>query len=129
MNNSTQWLRDAGVLAKLADNELNAPTPIPDPKLRIDMPISIEELGLAVVGYSVAMALAFFSFILELCTTKRQRRIETEQKRSFPKSLRVEEVSRKGKDLIYPMKHQNVPQMRSQPKQKTFQHQAIIPHI
>ena len=100
------------MLAKLADNELNAPTPIPDPKLRIDQPISIEELGLAVVGYSGAMALAFFSFILELCTITRQRRIRTEPKRPTPKSLRVEEVGKEGQDLIYPMKHQNVPQIR-----------------
>ena len=81
LNNSTQWLRDTGVLAKLTDDELNAPVPIPDPKLRIDQPISIKELGIAFAGYSVGMALALFYIIWELCTNRKSRRVRIKPKR------------------------------------------------
>ena len=129
LSNSTQWLRDTGVLAKLADDELNAPIPIPDPKLRTDQPISIQELGIAAAGYSTGMVLALFSFIWELCTSKKSRRVRTESSKPTSKSLREEEVGKKGRDLKLPMEHENVTKMRSQQKQTPFQHEVIIHHI
>ena len=75
------WLRDTGVLGKMRDDELSAPMPIPDPKIKVDERISVEQLGIGIAIYSVGMTLSLLFFIGELCTRKRDKRVEKKQQR------------------------------------------------
>ena len=70
------WLRDTGVLGKMRDDELSAPIPIPDPKIKVDGRISIEQIGIGIAIYSVGMTLSLLFFIGELFTKKRVKRVE-----------------------------------------------------
>ena len=64
------WLRDTGVLEKMGDDELSAPIPIPDPKIKIDERISVEQIGIGIIIYSGGMTLSLLFFIGELCTKR-----------------------------------------------------------
>ena len=65
------WLRDTGVLGKMKDDELSAPMPIPDPKIKVDERISVEQLGIGIAIYSVGMIISLLFFIGELCSKRR----------------------------------------------------------
>ena len=65
------WLRDTGVLGKMKDDELDAPMPIPDPKIKVNEHISVEQIGIGVIIYSVGMILSLLFFIGELCIKRR----------------------------------------------------------
>ena len=65
------WLRDTGVLGKMKYDELSAPMSIPDPKIKVDGRISVEQIGIGIVLYSVGMLLALCFFIGELCPKRR----------------------------------------------------------
>ena len=67
------WLRDTGVLRKMKDDELSAPIPIPDPKIKVDGRISVEQLGIGIAIYSAGMTLSLLFFIGELSTKKRAK--------------------------------------------------------
>ena len=64
------WLRDTGVLGKMRDDERSAPIPIPDPKVKVDERISVEQIGIGIVIYSGGMTLSLLFFIGELCTKR-----------------------------------------------------------
>ena len=81
------WLRDTGVLGKMKDDELDAPMPIPDPKIKVNERISVEQIGIGVAIYSVGMLLALLFFISELCTKKRVKRVGNKQLRPRKKTL------------------------------------------
>ena len=68
------WLRDTGVLGKMKDDELSAPIPIPDPKIKFDERISVEQIGIGIAIYSVGMTLSLLLFFGELFTKKRVKR-------------------------------------------------------
>ena len=70
------WLRDTGVLGKMRDDELSAPIPIPDPKIKVDGRISVEQIGIGIAIYSVGMTLSLLFFIGELFTKKIVKRVE-----------------------------------------------------
>ena len=64
------WLQDAGILKKLADDALNPPTAISDPKVRVNEPLTLEQLGGAVVAQVAGLACAIIAFVGELCIMK-----------------------------------------------------------
>ena len=41
----------------MKDDELSAPIPIPDPKIKLDGRISVEQFGIGIAVYSVGMTL------------------------------------------------------------------------
>ena len=59
----------------MKDDELSAPMPIPDPKIKVDERLSVEQIGIGVIIYSVGMMISLLFFLGELCTTKRLMRV------------------------------------------------------
>ena len=78
--NATMWLRDTGVLGKMKDDELSAPMPIPDPKIKVDERISLEQLGIGIALYTIGMTLSLILFSIELFTKKRVKRAKKKQR-------------------------------------------------
>ena len=70
------WLRDTGVLDKLAFDALNPPIPIPDPKLRHKQPLIFSQLGGIMILLVVGLAFAIIVFILELWLKSIRLRVE-----------------------------------------------------
>ena len=62
------WLQDTGILAKLRDNELNAPTKIPLPRVKINQPLTIYQLATAFVFATFGIVLSVSVFLGELVT-------------------------------------------------------------
>ena len=60
------WLQDTGILAKLRDNELNAPTKIPLPRVKINQPLTIYQLATAFVFATFGIVLSVSVFLGEL---------------------------------------------------------------
>ena len=104
--NSTMWLRDTGVLAKMRDDELSAPMPIPDPKTKVeDEPMSVEQLGIGIAIYSVGMLLSFLFFIGELCTMRRVKGVGKVQQQGRKANQEPEQEKNRCKsrqDIIMP---------------------------
>ena len=73
------WLRDTGVLGKMKDDELSAPMPIPDPKIKVDKRISVEQLGIGIAVYVVGLTLSLLAFMRELCAKRRVKKVEKNQ--------------------------------------------------
>ena len=65
------WLQDTGILAKLRDNELNAPTKIPQPRVKINQPLTIYQLATAFVFAMFGIVLSVSVFLGELVTGRR----------------------------------------------------------
>ena len=63
------WLQDTGILKKLRDDELNAPVPIPDLKVRVNQPLTFYQIGIALVVQVVGLCIAIAAFAAELCKT------------------------------------------------------------
>ena len=61
------WLQDTGILKKLRDDELNAPIPIPDPKVRVNQPLTFYQIGIALVIQAIGLCIAIAAFAAELC--------------------------------------------------------------
>ena len=70
------WLRDTGVLDKLAFDALNPPIPIPDPKLRDKKPLILSQLGGIMILLVVGLAFAMIVYILELWLYSIRLRVE-----------------------------------------------------
>ena len=64
--NSTMWLRDTGILNKLWADELNAPIHVPDPKVRVNEPLDVYQVGTAFIIEAGGLVLALLGFLLEL---------------------------------------------------------------
>ena len=77
--NSIMWLRDAGILTKIKDDELSAPIPVPDPNIKAEEAMTVEEIGMGIATYSIGVTLSLLFFIGELCTKKRITRGEKKQ--------------------------------------------------
>ena len=77
--NSTMWLRDTGVLAKMKDDALSAPIPIPVSKIKVDGRISLEQIGIGIAIYSIGMTLSLLLFIGERCTKRGVKREDKQQ--------------------------------------------------
>ena len=107
------WLRDTGVLGKMKDDELSAPIPIPDPKIKVDERISVEQIGIGIALYSVGMLLSLLFFVSELFSKKRVKRAEKNQKqlrKATVEPLYENNSNDGGQDIIMPpqMGHQTV---------------------
>ena len=106
------WLRDTGVLGKMRDDELSAPMPIPDPKIKVDERISVEQLGIGIAIYSVGMTLSLLLFISELYSKKRVKRAEKKQRQPRKATLKPQNANKgnnRGQDIIAPkLGHQTV---------------------
>ena len=66
------WLCDTGILNKLWDDELNAPLHIPDPKVRINEPLNLNQVGTAFMLVVGGLIIALLGFLMELCYKSRQ---------------------------------------------------------
>ena len=101
------WLRDTGVLGKMRDDELSAPMPIPDPKIRVDQRISVEQIGIGVAIYSIGMILSLLFFIGELPTKKKAKRRGNGLRRpreEIGKPQNEKNAPKRGPDIIMPHK-------------------------
>ena len=65
------WLRDTGILNKLWDDELNAPLHMPDPKVRINEPLDLYQVGIAFMVVAGGLIIAILGFLMELCCMSR----------------------------------------------------------
>ena len=65
------WLCDTGILNKLWDDELNAPLHIPDPKVRINEPLNLDQVGTAFMLVVGGLIIALLGFLTELCCKSR----------------------------------------------------------
>ena len=70
--NSTMWLRDTGILNKLWNDELNAPVHVPDPKVRINEPLNLYQVGIAFMAVAGGLVLALLGFLLEICCSSKR---------------------------------------------------------
>ena len=64
-NNDITWLRDTGVLQKLKLDSFRPPFPIPDPKVRHDLPLTISQLGIVVIVLTIGLILSIDIFLFE----------------------------------------------------------------
>ena len=64
-NNDISWLRDTGVLQKLKLDSFRPPFPIPDPKVRHDLPLTIHQLGIVVIVMAIGLILSIHIFLCE----------------------------------------------------------------
>ena len=97
------WLRDTGVLAKMKEDELDAPIPIPDPKIKVEEAINVEQVGIAIAIYSVGMTLSLFFFMGELCTKKRAKKGDNKQREPRKANLEPTKENKgnmRGQDII-----------------------------
>ena len=62
-NNDITWLRDTGVLQKLKLDSFRPPFPIPDPKVRHDLPLTIYQLGIVVIVLTIGLIFSIDTFL------------------------------------------------------------------
>ena len=67
------WLRDTGILNKLWDDELNGPVHIPNPKVRINKPLNLYQVGIPFMLVTGGLIIALLGFLLELCCNCKSR--------------------------------------------------------
>ena len=59
-------LRDSGILNMLYDHALNAPVMIPYPKVRVNQPLNLYQLGTAFMVMAGGLVLGILAFLAEL---------------------------------------------------------------
>ena len=59
------WLCESGILRKLRDDELNAPTKLPQPKYKINQSLTMVDLSMAFVVQVFGLFLAIIAFMIE----------------------------------------------------------------
>ena len=59
-------LRDSGILNMLYDHALNAPVMIPYPKVRVNQPLNLYQLGTAFMVVAGGLVLGILAFLAEL---------------------------------------------------------------
>ena len=59
------WLRDSGILNKLYEDALNAPAVMPYPKVRINQPLNISQLGTAFMVVAGGLVLGILALLVE----------------------------------------------------------------
>ena len=67
------WLRDTGILSRLRSLELEAPMAIPYPKVRVDQPLNMYQLGSAFLAFIMGVVISIAAFMSEI---RFQRRIK-----------------------------------------------------
>ena len=111
------WLRDTGVLGKMKFDELYAPMPIPDPKIKVDQRISVEQIGIGIAIYSIGLSLSLLFFFGELCTKRRRvTRVEKKWPQSRKRTLvplNENKGNIRGQDIIMPHEMGNQSNSRS----------------
>ena len=63
--NTMLWLRDSGIHKKLYEDALNAPAIVPYPKVRINQPLNISQLGTAFLVVAGGHILGIMAFLAE----------------------------------------------------------------
>ena len=63
--NTMVQLRDSGILNKLYEDALNAPVIMPDPKVRINQPLNISQLGTAFMVVAGGLVIGMLAFLGE----------------------------------------------------------------
>ena len=63
--NTMVQLRDSGILNKLYEDALNAPGVMPYPKVRINQPLNISQLGTAFMVVAGGLVLGILAFLME----------------------------------------------------------------
>ena len=66
MKMTIMWLRDTGVLEKIKYDVMNAPIPIPDPKVMYNQPLIIRQLGIIMIVLVVGLFISTLVFFVEL---------------------------------------------------------------
>ena len=61
------WLQDTGILRKLALDQYNPPPPEPLPKIRVNEPLTVYQLGTAAMVNAAGLVVASLAFLGELC--------------------------------------------------------------
>ena len=97
----------------MKDDELSAPIPIPDPKVKVDEHISVEQIGIGIVIYSVGMTLSLCFFMRELYTKRRVKSADKKHRGSrkvILKPLKEQNGSKRGHNITiaHNMRHQIV---------------------
>ena len=67
------WLQDTGILNKLRDDELNPPTPIPLPKVKISQPLSVSQLAAAFLLAAAGIVMSITVFCGEFFKGKKSQ--------------------------------------------------------
>ena len=76
LQNATIWLRDTGILERLKYDVFTPLIHIPKPKVRHKEPLTIYQLGIAMILLLVGITISILVFIFELLTSKSEDRIE-----------------------------------------------------
>ena len=59
----------------MKDDEISAPILIPDPRIKVNEHITVEQIGIGVMIYSVGIILSLLFFLGELCTKMKPTRV------------------------------------------------------
>ena len=68
------WLRDTGILNKVKYDFMNPPIPIPDPTVRRNQPLILQQLGIIMIILVVGLAIGTIAFFVELCVRSESRK-------------------------------------------------------
>ena len=90
------WLKDFGILEKIKNDVMNPPTLIPDPRVRLNQPLILRQLGIIMIALVVGLFIATFVFFVEL------PRRPTSNKATVEKAL-TRNISKHG---THPVKQQ-----------------------
>ena len=69
------WLQDTGILVKLRDDELNAPFPVPRPKVKFNEPLTLRQLNTAFIWWAVGIVVSMSIFSAELLAAKNCKKL------------------------------------------------------
>ena len=86
LSDDINWLRDTGVLTKIKFSVITPPMFIPDPKVRINQPLSPSQLGLIMIISVGGYVLSILTFMIEM-TKGRNKRNERED---YPQNAQTE---------------------------------------
>ena len=64
------WLRDTGILEKIKNDVMNPPIPMPPPRVRLNQPLILRQLGIIMITLIVGLFIATMAFLVE--HTKKQ---------------------------------------------------------
>ena len=60
------WLKDTGILNRVKDDVMIPPIPKPDPKVRHNEPLNLEQLGIILIILVVGLSIGTLALLVEL---------------------------------------------------------------
>ena len=66
LEESIMWLKDTGILNRVKDDVMIPPIPKPDPKVRHNEPLNLEQLGIILIILVVGLVMGLLAFLVEL---------------------------------------------------------------